>query len=231
MHKIMICLERPEIKPEKEFKDEIEKTLLNYLDDFSAIRYTLIDEGVMVAKSYEIINTVHPKDAIISVWREQTQGLENFYGAIKQLTDRFQVYQVMERQPILAVQKTGRVEGMCQIAFLQQPQRLSRKEWLDIWLNSHADIAIEIQSTFCYRQNIVVVPEEPEGIELSWPIVDAIVEENFPDTAMSNRAAFFDSADDEERYKKHELQMVESCSRFIDFDKFDCVPMSEYIIK
>ncbi len=228
MYKIMICLQKPEIKVQKEFAEAIEKVLQAYKGEFHTVRYALIDENVLPAKPLEIINTNHPKDAVISVWRNKVTGLEAFYEAIKQLADCVQVYEVMERNPLPCIQFAGRVEGMCQVAFLQKPERLQRQEWLDIWLNSHAQIAIDIQSTFCYRQNIVVVAENQSQ---PWPLLDAIVEENFPETAMIDRAVFFDSASDEKRYKERENQMIESCMRFIDFDKFDCMPMSEYVIK
>ena len=80
---------------------------------------------------------------------------------------------------------------------------------------------------YSYRQNISVLAEPSDA----WPLMDAIVEESFPEAAMTDRAVFFNAGDDQEKYKENEKRMIDSCMRFIDFDKFDCVPMSEYIIK
>ncbi len=45
-----------------------------------------------------------------------------------------------------------------------------------------------------------------------------------------SRAAFYDADGNEELYRQREKEMVDSCVRFIDFDKIDCIPMSEYIL-
>jgi hypothetical protein len=42
---------------------------------------------------------------------------------------------------------------------------------------------------------------------------------------------FYNAAGDEVRRKRHEKAMLESVVRFIDFDKMDRIPMSEYIMK
>ena len=59
---------------------------------------------------------------------------------------------------------------------------------------------------------------------------DAIVEENFPPEAMISDHAFYDAEDDIELGKRQE-RMMTSCARFIDFDRIDVVPMSEYLVK
>ena len=231
MYKIMICLNKPENKAQAEFAKEIDRALRQFGHEFIAIRYALVDEEVLAAKPLEIINTSHPKDTVLSVWRKNSEGLESFFELIKSISPVYQTYAVMEVQPLSCTQMVGRVEGMCQLAFLQKPSRLERHEWLDIWLKSHTQIAIDTQSTFSYRQNIIVTREENNKESPSWPLFDAIVEESFPQAAMTDRSVFFNSASDEKRYKENERLMVESCMRFIDFDQFDCIPMSEYIIK
>ena len=60
--------------------------------------------------------------------------------------------------------------------------------------------------------------------------LDAIVEENFPPEAMISDHAFYDAEDDIELAKRQE-RMMTSCARFIDFDRIDVVPMSEYLVK
>ena len=87
-------------------------------------------------------------------------------------------------------------------------------------------MAIDTQSTFGYKQNVIVRP-----LTYAAPPYDAIVEENFPAEAMTNPQAFYDAAGDEEKHQKHEQAMIESCMRFIDFDKLDRILMSEYVMK
>ncbi len=235
MLKMMICLNKPDDVGQEQFASSIEKLLLNYMGEFSQISYTVIDEYITPAKPYEIINSSHPKDAVITVWRDNMLGLEDFYRALIGITAVFQSYAVLESQPITHQSAVGRVSGMCQLAFLQQPKRLSREQWLDFWIGQHTQVGIETQSNFSYRQNIITLAGLMSGLmgqsTGEWPLMDAIVEENFPEAAMTNRALFFAAEDDETRYKANEQRMIESCMNFIDFDRFDCVPMSEYIIK
>ncbi|MFC2028232.1 hypothetical protein ACFLU3_06050 [Chloroflexota bacterium] len=85
---------------------------------------------------------------------------------------------------------------------------------------------MDIQSTFGYKQNVIVRP-----LTYAAPPYDAIVEENFPAEAMTDPQVFFDAVGDDEKRQKHEQEMMESCMRFIDFDKLDRILMSEYVMK
>ena len=139
-------------------------------------------------------------------------------------------YLVTESEPLrntLHRPSSGmRTHGMCQVVFLQQPSRLSREQWLDIWQGSHTDIAIETQSTFGYRQNVIV--RQIAGDERN---VSAMIEENFPPEAMSSDYCFYGvDTDDKTGLAANMTAMMDSCTRFIDFDKIDVIPMSEYIL-
>ena len=102
---------------------------------------------------------------------------------------------------------------------------MSEADWLAVWLGSHTGIAIETQSTFAYRQN-VVTRVLTEGA----PEIHAVVEESFPDAAMTSPHAFYDVESDEE-LKARVGTMIESCARFIDFERINVMPMSDYLLK
>jgi hypothetical protein len=114
---------------------------------------------------------------------------------------------------------------MCTVVFMHRPQGLTRGQWLAYWKDSHTNIAIETQSTFGYRQNLVVCARGTDT-----PACDAIVEENFPPGAMASDHAFYDTGGDEVVLRQRMTAMMESCARFIDFARIDVVPMSEYVI-
>ena len=116
-----------------------------------------------------------------------------------------------------------RLEGMCQIVFLQKPPRLSYEEWITVWQGSHTQVAIDTQSTFGYRQNVIV-----RALTYAAPHYSAIIEENFPAAAMTSPHAFYDAVGDDARYKANLKAMMDSCARFIDMDRIDVVPTSEY---
>ena len=59
-----------------------------------------------------------------------------------------------------------------------------------------------------------------------------MIEENFPPEAMASNHAFYAVEEgDDEGLAAHSQAMIESCARFIDFDRIDVIPMSEYLLK
>lgn len=97
------------------------------------------------------------------------------------------------------------------------------RAWLDIWQNHHTRIAIETQDNFLYVQNRVVQVLSHGAAPLS-----AIVEECFPPAAMTAPQAFFDAPRDEAKFQRNLAAMMDSCKRFIDFDRLDVLPTSQY---
>jgi hypothetical protein len=95
---------------------------------------------------------------------------------------------------------------------------------MDIWLNSHTQIAIDTQDTFLYVQN-VVTRVLTDGAT-PW---DAIVEEGFPAAAMTDPQVFFDAVGDDERLAKHQQEMLESVQRFLDLAAIEVIPTSRYV--
>jgi hypothetical protein len=136
-------------------------------------------------------------------------------------------YLVTESEPLINTQHPGkknqRAYGMNQVVLLRKPDSIHYEKWIDIWHNSHTQIAMETQSTFAYRQNVVARPVTRQAIAL-----DAIVEENFPPEAMTSAHAFYNAVGDDKLLKKNQTAMFESVQRFIDLEKLDCLPMSEY---
>lgn len=168
-------------------------------------------------------------DGMLSVWLDSSVYRAPVEAAIEARVSRMVGYLVTESEPIVNTRfprvEGERTHGMCQVVFLQRPRRLSEEQWLQIWHGSHTGVAIETQSTFAYRQNVIARP-----MTYAAPPFDAIIEEQFPPEAMSSQQAFYAASSDEEMNKNLKA-MVESCARFIDFDKIDVIPMSEYTVR
>ena len=49
--------------------------------------------------------------------------------------------------------------------------------------------------------------------------------------AMTSLEAFYDAVGDKAKLRANQTRMVESCQRFIDFDKIDVIPTSEYVLR
>lgn len=190
----------------------------------------VVDEAVEEAAGLRQQNINQPlMDAVISMWVDSANYRQAQEQIIAGHVERFHGYLVSESEPLVNRQhpadKGGRVEGMCEVVFLQKPARLEYQQWLDIWLNSHTQIAIDTQSTFGYRQN-VVTRILTEGA----PPVDAIIEENFPAAAIHSQHAFYDAVGDDEKLQANQKAMIDSVVRFIDFERIDVLPASQYIM-
>lgn len=206
-------------KAAPELKREISHTM----------RFCVSDTDVSAAAPYRIESAIPAADAILSIWVDSAVYREGIETILAKHSQSFHGYLVTESEPLVNTAhppKPGeRTTGMNQVVFLQKPERLSFEEWIEIWHGSHTGIAIETQSTFGYRQNVVA-----RAVTANAPPIDAIVEENFPEAAIYGREAFYDAQGKPELQQEREKVMMESCARFIDFDKIDCIPMSEYLV-
>ena len=217
-----------------DFRDTLLEVLsprLAALDSLTGIRLAVADSGVATAAQRRIESHPTLPGALLSIWVDSSVVATTWERLIDDCVQRHSGYLVAEVEPLVSQQAhpSGpgeRVYGMCQLAFLRKPSKLARDSWLAIWQGSHTQVAIETQSTFGYRQNVVVRALDEQALPF-----DAIVEENFPPQAMASDHAFYDSGGDEELLRQRMTTMLESCARFIDFEHIDVIPMSEYLIK
>ena len=191
------------------------------------VRLSVADADVAAADGLRQVHSKPPCDALLSLWVDTAVWHARFEAVFEAAVARYAGYLVCESEPLRHAARApgdgSRVEGMCQVVFLQRPARLARAEWLRIWQGSHTQVAIDTQSTFGYRQNVIV-----RALTYAAPHYDAIVEENFPAAAMSSQQAFYAADGDEARYRANLKAMIDSCQRFIDFDCIDVIPTSEY---
>lgn len=235
MEKIVYLLWRDPQLGGDEFALKLRSQLADQLLALGArgLQVNVADSAVAAAGGLIQSNTQPPIQGMISLWVDSAiqKFRRPFDDAIVAAVPRMAAYLVTESQPIRNVLHPARpgerTVGFSQVAVLRRPPRLTHEAWLDIWHNSHTQVAIDTQSTFFYVQNVIVRP-----LSYAAPIYDAIVEECFPGSAMDNPFAFFDAADGDEKKFQTNLQgMMESVQRFIDLDKIDVVPTSQYVIK
>ncbi len=196
------------------------------------LQLNVADQHVEPAAGLRQTNSQPPIDGTLALWVDSVNGpwRRPFDAVLGTAMARFAGYLVSEsvaiRNTRYPAQAGERTHGFAQMALLTRPPRLSAEAWLDIWRNQHTQVAIETQDNFLYVQNLVVLP-----LTHGAPRLDAIVEECFPPAAMSDPQAFFDALGDEEKFQRNLTAMLDSCKRFLDFDKIDVVPTSQYPIK
>lgn len=170
-----------------------------------------------------------PAAAVVSMWTQQCYG-EQMTAALAVLEaecEHLAAYLVTESVPLAApISETGsRTTGFANIALLRRPPDMDQATWLTRWQRDHTSVAIETQATFGYTQNWVVRTLTPDA-----PGISGIVEELFPDEAVTDLKAFFGAADDDDL--QHRLgRMVASTTAFGANVNIDTVPTSRYVFK
>ena len=228
MEKILYPVWKPGTVGADDFRDVLLRELGPELIELGVrgLRLSVVDSEVNPASGLRQETLGAAMDALISVWLDSSVHRAPVEAAIAARVERLDGYLVTESEPLPSNTAPGeRTPGMAQVVFLQRPERLSEAEWIEIWHGSHTQVALETQSTFGYRQNVVA-----RAVTVDAPAIDAIIEENFPVEAMSSQHAFY-GADSEQDYQARLNTMIESCARFIDFDKINVIPTSEYLLK
>lgn len=233
MEKLIYLIYKAEHQPMENFAGELRGSVAEKLvkePGVRKLRMSIADKTVEPALPLRIQSSPELPDAVLSVWLNTCEMRTPVEAILADSGEHLHGYLVTESEPLVNELHPGkdgeRVYGMCQIAIMKKPPRLAYGEWREIWQGSHTQIAIDHQSTFGYRQNVVVRPLTADAREY-----DAIVEENFPPEAMTSNQVFYDADGDDARLKQNLDVMMESCHRFVDFDKIDAIPMSEYIIR
>ena len=217
-----------------QFRDQLLRELAPKLGALAAVhglRLCVADSDVAPGAGRRIESQSPHPDAMISLWVDYAGAASQWEPLIDAQVARKTAYLVVEAEPLVNQEKHPsapgeRVYGMCHVVFMSPPREMDRDEWLAIWKDSHTQVAIDTQSTFGYRQNLVV-----RRLGEETPSCHAVVEENFPPEAMTSDHAFYATGGDDAVLQRHMNAMMESCARFIDFEKIDVIPMSEYLIK
>ncbi len=232
MEKLVYVLWRPEGVSETIFRQRLTGVVSQRLLDAGVLRIqvNVVDDAVRPAEATRQVNSHPAADALVSVWVQSAIESRRLERILLESSRGLAGYLVAESEPVANTRHVSepgqRTPGYSQVVFLQKPHRLGYEAWLDYWLNQHTRVAIETQSNFRYVQNVVVRP-----LTCAAPAWDAIVEECFPAEAMTNPMAFYDARDDEAKFRKNQKAMIESCMKFIDFDRINVIPTSEYVVR
>lgn len=234
MEKILYPLWKSVYMVGDEFREELLHQLapkLSRLDSVHGVRLCVADSAVSAASARRIESQAPLPDAMLSLWVDFAGGAALWEPLIDEHVCRKTAYLVVEAEPLVNQARHPsrpgeRVYGMCHVVFMSPPDGMEREQWLAVWKDSHTQVAIDTQSTFGYRQNLVA-----RRLTEDTPPCHAVVEENFPPEAMTSDHAFYATGGDETLLRQHMNAMMQSCARFIDFTKIDVIPMSEYLIK
>lgn len=232
MEKLVYLLWKAEAASGDAFRDALLGTSAQQLLAAGALQLQIdvADSSVAPAAPMRLMCTRPLPEALVTLALHTHLDRKGVEAALAAAAPRFAGYLVSGSEPIPNTKQRARdgerTPGYAQIALIQRPPRLAHEHWLEIWQGSHTKVAKETQSTFRYVQNSVI-----RALTHNAPCFDAIVEECFPAAAMTSQHAFYDAIGDDARLDKNRKRMMESSGRFIDFDKIDVIPMSEYVLR
>ncbi|MBS0577878.1 MAG: EthD domain-containing protein [Proteobacteria bacterium] len=177
--------------------------------------------------NFTLHNTKPVPDGIVSFWLTSAFRREPAEQLLARTFARIAGYEVAESTILPNVRhppRSGeRTYGFSQVTFLQVPPRLTYEAWRKVWFNEHTPVGIATQANFLYVHNVVVMPLSDDA-----PPFRGIVEECFPPEALRDSQSFYDAVGDEPRHQRHQQLMMDSCAKFIDFDRIDVIATSEY---
>jgi hypothetical protein len=232
MEKVVYALWRDPGEPRERFNARVLDVAPRMAEACAALRLNLQDDAVAASRSPRLASTSPQMEAVVQAWVEAARDevRKPLESLLATASARFAGWLACESTPLANTRHPPapgrRTEGFSQIAFLGRPPRLTWEAWREIWQSSHTAVAIETQSTFEYVQNLIVRP-----LTYAAPSYAAIVEECFPPAAMTEESVYFDALEAPERLRAHQARMAESCASFIDFDRIDCIPTSQFEIK
>lgn len=192
------------------------------------VQVNVMDSGVEAAAGSRLSSGTGPcPDAMVALWIDSANApLRAAYDEVLREVDAdLMAYLVTESAPLPGESVEGRRPGYTQVSFLQRPERIDEQAWTDHWHGHHTQVAMDTQATSRYLQNLVVRPLTPGA-----PPCTAVVEESFPEDAMTDQAVFFDADGDDARRKANADALMTSVMAFLDFDLIDVVPTSEYTV-
>jgi hypothetical protein len=164
---------------------------------------------------------------LASFWLDTAEERGPFEDALRAAAGRIAGYEVVESVPLANTARRAplgaRTPGVVMVALLERPARLARDEWLERWLVHHRRVALETQCTFAYVRNLVVRALTPGA-----PPWEAIVEESFPADAVLDPQRWYRAEGSPERLRENLGRMLDSCRAFLDLDRVESHPTSEY---
>jgi hypothetical protein len=227
MEKIVFKLWRSDSDSLEKFKKSLLVDLPKTLEFLiSELQINIADEDVNEAAALAQINYSQNPDAIVFIKVASHYHSENIISILQSFAIKVEGFIVSESiilQDDSKDHQGKRSEGFSQVVFLEKPLEMTEFDWFDHWTHHHTKIAIETQSNFTYIQNTVVRPLQKDS-----PNFIAVIEECFPSEAMSNPSIFYNAENNSELLLKNTELMMDSCSRFIDFQKIEVIPTSRY---
>ncbi|MEN8183116.1 MAG: hypothetical protein ABFS46_11340 [Myxococcota bacterium] len=231
MEKLIYALWKPEAVPIHAFRSALLEASAARLSEAGAsgIKLLLADEWTEPLSKARIARSDPPIAGALSFWLDCVDQRHPFEAILDPIVARHAGYLVSESVPISnrthPAAAGERTPGTTLLTFIERPERMSPDQWLGFWHEYHAPMAAEVQCTYLYVRNAVV-----RRLALDAPAWSGIVEEGFPTEAVTDPMLWYRAEGSREKLRENLGRMLASVRTFLDVERIESLPMSEYVI-
>jgi hypothetical protein len=228
---VYVLWRRSDLEPAA-FREALRGEVAERLLALGAPRLTLhlVDEAAAAAAKARLTRLDPPLEGAASFWLDTADDRRRFEEALARAAGRMAGYLVAESVPLRReapeAAAGARTPGITMLALLERPAHLGHEAWLERWLDHHRAVALETQSTHLYVRNVVARALTPGA-----PAWSGIVEEGFAEGAVTDPMRWYRAEGSPERLRANLGRMIESCKAFLDLERVESHPTSEYIIR
>ena len=232
MEKLCYVLWKPSGMTGAAFRDALLRPVALALRGRGAERITALvaDEHAAPLAKARITRMEEPIAGMLSCWLpcvDDHARIEDVLGAhaarvAGYLVTESEVLRNTTHRPARAGERTP---GATLLALLEKPERLSFDAWIAIWHGRHSPLALEIQCTYLYVRNVV-----QRALTADAPPWRGLVEEGFPTDAVTNPMLWYKADGDPQKMRENLGRMVASVREFLDIEKVESHPLSEYVL-
>ena len=232
MEKLIYVLWRRPEQPAEAFVETLRGPVTERLLALGTPGLTLhaVDAHASARAKARLTHLDPPLDGAASFWLDAADERRGYEEALARVAARAAGYLVCESVVLPntthAAEPGERTPGITMLALLERPARLGQEAWLEHWLEHHRRVALETQDTYLYVRNVVVRRLAPDA-----PPFAGIVEEGFDAEAVTDPMRWYRAEGSPERLRAHLGRMIESCKAFLDLDRVESHPTSEFVVR
>jgi hypothetical protein len=165
--------------------------------------------------------------AVVSFWLDSALERGALERTLRSAAPQIAGYSVLESVALAntthVAPRGQRTPGINMIACIAPKAGQRHDAWLEHWLEEHRRVALETQATHAYVRNVVVRALTPGA-----PPWQGIVEEGFDAAAVGDPMAWYKAGGSQAKLQANLGRMIESCRQFLDLERVESHPMSEY---
>ncbi len=232
MEKLVYLLWRPPGREPDDFCDALlgpaaEALLSTTTGRLSAL---LVDAAAEAVARARITHLAQPPSGAVTLWLDCVEERAPVEAALSSCCDRIAGYLVTESVPRPNTTHRApvgqRTPGITMFSMIEKPDHIDTETWLSHWQEHHTPVANEVQCTYLYIRNAVARALSPDA-----PPWRGLVEEGFPADAVTNPMRWYRAEGDPAALRRNLERMLESVRGFLDIERVESHPMSEYVLR